>query len=191
MLFCSSVEEEIGFGPKMMGYPPDEIKRRVEESLERLGLAPLRDRHPFILSLGDRQRVAVACVLALEPKVFVFDEPTTGQDFFGGESIMGTIDKLHEEGYTVVMITHDMQLVAKHARRVIVMSVGQVALDTTPAQAFAQIDLLESLALRPPQVTRLAHLLGRRGEAILGVAELCDWLAANYPPQQSAENAPS
>jgi hypothetical protein len=84
-----------------------------------------------------------------------------------------------------------MQLVAKHARRVIVMSVGQVALDTTPAQAFAQIDLLESLALRPPQVTRLAHLLGRRGEAILGVAELCDWLAANYPPQQSAENAPS
>jgi len=176
MLFCSSVEEEVAFGLKMVGFSDRQIRQRVEESLERLGLVELREQHPFTLSLGDRQRAAVACVLALAPKVFVFDEPTTGQDHFGGQSIMETIDRLHADGTTILMITHDMQLVAEHARRVIVMSEGRIALDGRPGEAFVHLDLLESLSLRPPQCTRLAQLLGRQGEAILTVEQFCNWM---------------
>jgi energy-coupling factor transport system ATP-binding protein len=173
MLFCASVEEEIAFGPRVQGGQPEEIQARVEQILVALGLDGLRDQHPFSLSLGDRQRLAVACALSLDPQVFVFDEPTTGQDYFGGQSIMKLIDALHAGGKTIVIITHDMQMVAEHAQRVVVMNQGRVALDATPSEAFRQLDLLEKLSLRPPQVTQLAHRLGYDREAVLTVAQMC------------------
>jgi energy-coupling factor transport system ATP-binding protein len=178
MLFCSSVEEEVAFGPRMIGCTAQEIRQRVEQTIELLGLAPLRDQHPFALSLGDRQRVAVACALSMDPEVFVFDEPTTGQDYFGGKSIMAIIDRLHQAGRTVIIITHDMQMVAEHARRVVVLSGGQIALDATPEQAFTCLDVLEKLCLRPPQVTLFACQLGMQGKAILSVDQMCAWLSA-------------
>jgi energy-coupling factor transport system ATP-binding protein len=180
MLFCSSVEEEIGFGPRMLGCSEAEIQQRVERTVETLGLTPLRKQHPFALSLGDRQRLAVACALSMDPEVFVFDEPTTGQDFFGSESIMAIIDQLHGLGRTILIITHDMRMVAEYASRVVVLSKGQVALDAVPNQAFTQFDLLEKLSLRPPQVTQLAHRLGIAGEAILEVNELCEHISSAH-----------
>jgi energy-coupling factor transport system ATP-binding protein len=182
MLFCSSVEEEIAFGPKMVGVPEDETKEKVDAIIRDLGLEPLRDAHPFALSLGDRQRLAVACALSLDPEVFVFDEPTTGQDYFGGESIMKLIDQLYTRGKTIIIITHDMNLVAEHAKRVVVMSKGQPVLDGTPAKVYSNTSELTKLSLRPPQVTVLAQWLGCKDRTILSVNQMCDWLQSGYLP---------
>lgn len=176
MLFCSSVEEEIAFGPRMLHFSEAEIKQRTEKAIEALELKALSTQHPFALSLGDRQRVAVACMLSLDPDTFIFDEPTTGQDHLGASSIMAVIQNLHANGRTIIIITHDMRLVAEYADRVIVMSQGQVMLDAPPAIAFKDYDLLAGLSLRPPQVTRLASLLGCQEQAILKTDEFCSWL---------------
>ncbi|HVN53168.1 MAG TPA: ABC transporter ATP-binding protein [Anaerolineaceae bacterium] len=186
MLFCSSVAEEIAYGPKMLGQPPEKIQQVVEHVLAELGLEELCEMHPFALSLGDRQRVAVACALSLNPEIFVFDEPTTGQDYFGGESIMHLIDQLHAAGKTVIFITHDMPLVAEHARRVIVMNQGQIALDGPPQEVFQHSVLLRSLSLRSPQVTRLAQNLGLSKRTILSVKEMREWLENEYLPAPQA-----
>ena len=182
MLFCSSVQEEIAYGPKMLGFKEDEIKASVEKILLELGLEKLREEHPFALSLGDRQRVAVACVLSLNPEVFIFDEPTTGQDYFGGESIMKLIDQLHAKGKTVIIITHDMPLVAEHARRVIVMNQGQAVLDGKPAEVFTRTARLRELSLRSPQVTLLAQNLGLKDKTILDPGHMVAWLEQEYLP---------
>jgi energy-coupling factor transporter ATP-binding protein EcfA2 len=180
MLFSSSVEEEIGFGPKMLGMKETAIKKKVNEILKELGLMQMRETHPFALSLGDRQRLAVACALSLDPEIFVFDEPTTGQDYFGGESIMSLVDQLHAQGRTVVIITHDMPLVAEHAKRVAVMHQGQIALDGTPQEVFSQSDLLRKLSLRSPQVTMLAKNLGLKDKTILNIPQMFQWLQKDY-----------
>jgi energy-coupling factor transport system ATP-binding protein len=180
MLFCSSVAEEIAYGPTMLGFTPDEIKERVGSILQELGLETQRETHPFALSLGDRQRLAVACVLSLDPEMFAFDEPTTGQDYFGGESIMALIDQLYQKGKTVVIITHDMSLVAEHARRVVVMNKGQIALEGTPEEVFRQTESLRTLSLRSPQVTLLAQTLGLKDHAVLTVKEMDTWLEKEY-----------
>ncbi|MBN1538313.1 MAG: ABC transporter ATP-binding protein [Anaerolineales bacterium] len=172
MLFCNSIEEEIAFGPEMIGCSKEETKHRVDEIIQVLGLESMSDQHPFALSLGDRQRVAVACALSMEPEVFVFDEPTTGQDYFGGQRIMSIIDQLHASGKTIIIITHDMQMVAEHAQRVVVMSAGQIALDAPPEKAFTQLEPLETLSLRPPQITRFAFRMGWTDHAILNVQQM-------------------
>ncbi len=182
MLFCSSVQDEIAYGPKTLGFKEEETRDNVERILHELGLEKLREEHPFALSLGDRQRVAVACVLSLSPDVFIFDEPTTGQDYFGGESIMKLIDQLHGQGKTVIIITHDMPLVAEHARRVIVMNQGQVALDGKPVEVFAQTTRLRELSLRSPQVTLLAQNLGLEDKTILDPGHMVTWLEQEYLP---------
>ncbi len=180
MLFCSSVEEEIAFGPKLLHFEEDQIKEKVDAIINDLGLETIRDAHPFSLSLGDRQRLAVACVLALDPEIFVFDEPTTGQDYFGGESIMKLIDKLNQDGKTIIIISHDMNMVAEHAKRIIVMNKGLAVLDGTPKEVFSKVEQLESLSLRPPQVTLLAKRLGKYDRTIITVNEMCDYLKTEY-----------
>jgi energy-coupling factor transport system ATP-binding protein len=180
MLFCSSVEEEIAYGPTMLGFSPEEVKDKVASILKELGLETQRETHPFALSLGDRQRLAVACVFSLDPEMFAFDEPTTGQDYFGGESIMNLIDELYQKGKTVVIITHDMPLVAEHAQRVVVMNQGQIALDGTPEEVFRQTEMLRTLSLRSPQVTLLAQALGAKNRAVLTVKEMDTWLEKEY-----------
>ncbi len=182
MLFCSTVEEEIAFGLRMLRFTKEEINHRVENVLELLKLQGLRTQHPFALSLGDRQRVAVACVLSLAPEIFVFDEPTTGQDHLGALSIMSVIQELHTKGCTIVIITHDMRLVAEYASRVIVMNRGQSIIDAPPAVAFKNYNFLEELSLRPPQVTQLATLLGHDEHAILNTKDFCNWLSSRIKP---------
>jgi len=176
MLFSSSVEEEIGYGLKMKGVDAQEIRKRVDEVIRELNLEALREEHPFALSLGDRQRVAVACVLCVEPDIFVCDEPTTGQDSFGSENIMSLIDHLHRSGKTVIFITHDMPIVAEHALRVVVLNSGRIALDGTPADVFSHTDQLKSFSLRPPQVTRLAQRMSNATNTILNVPQMTSWL---------------
>ena len=180
MLFCSSVMEEVAYGPTMLGSKEAEVKEKVESIIHELGLDSQKETHPFALSLGDRQRLAVACVLSLDPEVFAFDEPTTGQDYFGGESIMELIDQLHAKGKTILIITHDMPLVAEHAQRVVVINQGQIALEGTPKQVFSQTESLHRLSLRSPQVTLLAQNLGLKNRTVLNIKEMVEWLEKEY-----------
>jgi energy-coupling factor transport system ATP-binding protein len=188
MLFCNSVTEEIAYGPRMLGFEPAEIDKKVTKILKELDLENQCEIHPFALSLGDRQRLAVACALSLDPEVFIFDEPTTGQDYFGGKSIMMLIDQLHATGKTVIIISHDMPLVVEYARRVVVLNQGQIALDGTPEEVFSHTQQLRQLSLRSPQVTLLAQELGLRDRTLLRVPQMVQWLEAEYlPPPKSTK----
>jgi energy-coupling factor transport system ATP-binding protein len=115
---------------------------------------------PFFLGLGQRQRLAVASVLAMRPDILVVDEPDTGQDRRGAEEMMVLIDRLHAAGKTVIIISHNMDLVAKHARRVISMSGGRILADAPTRSFFASPDTLRAASLKAPQITRLGAALG-------------------------------
>jgi energy-coupling factor transport system ATP-binding protein len=182
MLFSSSVEEEIAYGPRMLHFEQGETESKVKNILKELDLENQREMHPFALSLGDRQRLAVACALSLDPQVFIFDEPTTGQDYFGGKSIMMLIDQLHANGKTIIIISHDMPLVAEHVQRVVVMNQGQIALDGTPEHVFSYTEKLRQLSLRSPQVTLLAQELGLKDRTLLHVPQIVQWLEEEYLP---------
>jgi len=159
-IFANSVRDEIGYGLKNQGWEPDRIAARVDAVLERVDMTEFAERHPFTLGKGQRQRLAVASVLALEPEVLVIDEPTTGQDHVGARAMLELIADLNGSGHTVVMITHDMTLVAEYARRTLLFAGGRLIADTTPRELFGSADLLERSSLVPPQATLLAQRLG-------------------------------
>ena len=161
-IFANSVRDEVGYGLKNQGWDADRIAARVDEVLERVDMSGVADRHPFTLGKGQRQRLAVASVLALEPEVLVIDEPTTGQDHAGATSMLELISDLNASGHTVLMITHDMTLVAEHARRTLLFAGGRMIADTTPRELFGSEELLRRGNLVPPQVTTLARDLGAR-----------------------------
>jgi energy-coupling factor transporter ATP-binding protein EcfA2 len=164
-IFMSSLEEEIAFGPKRRNLPPEEVQARVDEALKTVGLEKFRSIHPFTLSRGQRQRLAVATVLAVRPKLLLLDEPTTGQDQIALDSLMALTQSLiSEHGATVVMVTHDMDLVARYATRVIVLDKGKVLLDGTPLEVFGKgRAVLEQVKLAPPSIIRITSGLEAAG----------------------------
>jgi len=164
-LFNSNCWDEIAYGPRNILLPEDEVKVRVQEAASVVGL-PENDftEHPFFLTKGLRQRVAIASILALRPQVIIVDEPTTGQDTRQSYEIMDFLKDLNEEhGHTVIIITHDMPIVAQYARRVIVMGMGSVMADGPTAEVFKQTDVLAQTFLEPPQITQLAQLASGLG----------------------------
>jgi energy-coupling factor transport system ATP-binding protein len=169
-IFCASVQEEVAFGLKRMGIGQVEIEHRVGEALSVVGLRDKADAHPYSLSKGQRQRVALASVLAMEPRVLVIDEPTTGQDYRQTLQIMDLIRRLHEQGTTILMVTHNMSLVAEYAARTVVLGGGRVLADGPTREVLAMEDLLAETGLRPPQVTRLGRAMGVE-ETLLTVGE--------------------
>jgi energy-coupling factor transporter ATP-binding protein EcfA2 len=158
-IFAATVREEIRFGPARLGLTEDEIDRRTDQILEMVGLRESRDVYPFSLGRGERQKLAVGSVLAIEPQVLIVDEPTTGLDWRGSEAMMGLVDRLNGRGTTVIAITHDMNLVAEHAARVVVMADGRLAGDGTPEEIFTSAGVLEMAHLRPPQAFRISRAL--------------------------------
>ena len=174
-IFCYSVWEEILFGLKQQKLPAALAEARAAAALETVGLLDRRSRHPRELSRGQRQRLATASVLAMETPVLVLDEPTTGQDFLARRQIMSLAADLHRRGRTIIMVTHDMALVAEYATRVIAMHAGQVLFDAPPREAFRQTDLLAATGLRLPPVLELAAGLQAAGWPVeaLTLDELC------------------
>ncbi|RLI63935.1 MAG: ABC transporter ATP-binding protein, partial [Candidatus Asgardarchaeum californiense] len=158
------------------GLSEEEVEKIVTEILENLHLSHLRKEHPISLSLGDRHRVAVASVLAMKPEVIILDEPTTGQDFMGSREIVSLTNELNKQGKTIIMITHDMYLVAEYAHRVIVLSQGEILLDGSPREVFSKPEILAQTFIEPPQITKLSQKLGDFGfpPDILTVDEFCD-----------------
>lgn len=158
-LFNASCYDEIAYGPRNILLPEDEVHERVIEAAKVVGLPEAYfGEHPFFLSKGMRQRVAIASILALRPRVIIVDEPTTGQDARQSYEIMDFLRGLKETlGHTIIIITHDMPIVAAYAERVGVLGRGQIMADGTPAQVFAQADVLRETFLEPPQITQLAQ----------------------------------
>lgn len=168
-LFGETVLEDVGFGPRNGGLEEGEVIRRVRQALAYVGLDfdELKDHSPFELSGGQKRRVAIAGVLAMEPSVLILDEPTAGLDPQGREQILKEIKDLHtQRGITVILVTHSMEDVARLVDRLIVMERGKVALDGAPLEVFRQAERLKELGLGVPQVTELMHELKSRGLAV-------------------------
>jgi energy-coupling factor transport system ATP-binding protein len=160
-IFMSTVEQEIGFGPKNLKLSKNEIKQRVQEAASAVGLKSYLTQNPLFLSKGQRQRVAFASVLSMKPEILVLDEPTTGQDYREGMEIMEMVKELNRNGHTIIFVTHDMELVAKYAKRIIVLSQGRVLLDDTCRNVFYQPEVLLKTNLFPPQIAKLVQKFGK------------------------------
>jgi len=164
-LFNNNCWDEIAYGPRNIQLSEEEVKVRVEEAAQVVGLPEIfYEEHPFFLSKGLRQRVAIASILALRPQVIIVDEPTTGQDARQSIEIMEFLKELNEKhGHTVIIITHDMYIVAEYTRRVILMSEGRILADGSTAEVFSQPDMLRKAFLEPPQITQLAQSVRELG----------------------------
>ena len=174
------VEEDVGFGPENLGVPTDEIWRRVDESLEAVGMTAYRLKSPNKLSGGQKQRVAIAGVMAMKPECIVLDEPTAMLDPNGRKEVIATLHELNRrEGITVLLITHYMEEVID-ADRVIVMDDGHIVMDCAPREIFSRVEELKSYRLDVPQVTELAWELSKAGvglpDGILTMDELMKYL---------------
>ena len=164
-LFEDTVRRDVAFGPKNMGLPAEEVERRVLAAIEAVGLdESVLDKSPFALSGGQKRRVAIAGVMAMEPEVLILDEPTAGLDPRGRESILHLLQEYHaKRGSTVVLVSHSMDEIARHAQRIIVLDGGKVYMEGTPAQVFERAAELESVGLDVPAAAKLADALRRRG----------------------------
>lgn len=170
------VEEDVGFGPENLGVPTDEIWRRVDESLEAVGMTAYRMKSPNKLSGGQKQRVAIAGVMAMRPQCIILDEPTAMLDPNGRREVIRTLHELNgREKITVLLITHYMEEVID-ADRVIVMDDGRLVMDGTPREIFSRVEELKACRLDVPQVTELAYELKKEGvplsDGILTMEEL-------------------
>ncbi len=162
-LVATVVEEDVAFGPENLGVEPKEIRRRVDEALETVGMSDYKRHSPHMLSGGQKQRIAIAGVIAMLPECIIFDESTAMLDPGGRAEVMNTIEKLNREnGITVLHITHNMDEALK-ADRVVVINDGELFMDGTPSEVFSRVEKLRAVGLDVPQVTELVHDLRALG----------------------------
>ena len=154
-LFCETVEDEIAFGLKNFGFNKDAISERVTWALNLLDLTKYRKVSPFMLSGGERKRVALATILAWDPKILVLDEPTIGQDFHQKDKLRQFIVQLNSQGRTVIMVTHDVEFVADCNPKVIVMSNNRIIATGSAREVLTNFDILTKASVLPPQITQL------------------------------------
>lgn len=165
-LFEETIYKDVSYGPLNLGLSQDEIDIRVKRALKTVGLdyEDCKEKSPFELSGGQKRRVAIAGVLAMEPRVLILDEPTAGLDPRGRDEILGEIKALHDEyRITIILVSHSMEDVAKLADRLIVMYKGKNILTGTPREVFKEVETLEKIGLAVPQVTYLARELKKKG----------------------------
>ena len=164
-LFEVDVFSDVCFGPKNLGLAKEEIEARATKALQAVGLKEKYYKYsPFELSGGQKRRVAIAGVLAMQPEVLILDEPTAGLDPKGRENILNLIARLHDEkGLTVIVVSHSMDDMAQYAKRLIVMNQGSVQYDGTPKEVFLHYRELEKVGLSAPKVTYIMHELAERG----------------------------
>ncbi len=160
-IFNTTVEKEVAFALPFLGYDSEAVKQETSRSLKAMQLWEHRNSHPLSLPKGERGRIVIAALLAMNPEIIIFDEPTTGQDYQGASSILDVSRQLHQMGKTVIVITHHLYLMPDYADRAIVMGKGTILLDAPLRQAYHQTDLLESTYLTPPQSVVLSQKLSK------------------------------
>ena len=185
-LFEETVEKDIAYGPKKLGVPEKEWDNRVKVALELVGMDYDLYRHksPFALSGGQKRKVAIAGVLAMEPSILIMDEPIAGLDPMGRENFMELTKTLNEVGMTIIMISHNMDNIAEYANRILVMKDGTLFLNDTPKSVFAQKEKIEEIGLGLPEVVQMANMLRDKGidvpEGVIRYAELKQFLLDRY-----------
>lgn len=182
-LFAETVGEDVAFGPKNLGVPKEEIGKRVDEALLKVGLHPqsLRDRSPFTLSGGEKRLVAIAGVLAMHPKVLILDEVTAGLDPKGKKEILARIQLLHRfEKATIILVSHDMDEIALLSQRILILKEGKLILEGTPVEIFSRAQDIRSAGLDLPTLPRILSDLRSRGfqlpTAIFEIGEAARWI---------------
>lgn len=179
-MVATIVEEDVAFGPENLGVDPKEIRKRVDESLEKVGMSEYKRHAPHLLSGGQKQRVAIAGILAMQPECIIFDEPTAMLDPSGRKEVLRNIKEINKEyGITIVLITHYMDEAAQ-ADRIVVMDEGKLILEGNPKDVFSQVELMKKIGLDVPQVTELSYELRKEGidldSKIINVDEMVDAL---------------
>lgn len=162
-IFHSTVYDEVAFGPKNQKLPPEQFEAQVEKALLMTGMDQFRDENPFNLPLSVRKFVTIAAIIAMDTSVLIFDEPTAGQDLEGNQRLGEILRQLHEEGKTVITISHDMDFVVENFARIIVMANKKVVTTGSPEEIFWNFDALETAMLKQPYVSRLCRTLGFEG----------------------------
>ena len=189
-LFETDVFTDVCFGPKNQGLDQDEARERAKQALALVGMGPeYYEQSPFELSGGQKRRVAIAGVLAMEPEVLILDEPTAGLDPRGRDDLLNKLKALHEgRGLTIILVSHSMEDVARFAGRLMVMNHGEKVFDGTPKEVFRHYKELEQIGLAAPQITYLVHDLRHMGleidEDITTVPEARDAILKLYQKQQ-------
>ncbi|RKX75340.1 MAG: ABC transporter [Spirochaetes bacterium] len=176
-LFSMTVRDEIAFGLSNMGFEREQMETRIKEALEMVGLSGREEEYPLTLSRGERARVVIASVIAMNPDIMILDEPTSGQDYSGSIQIMEIADKLCRDGRTILVVSHNMSLIAEYCRRVVVFRSGKIFLDGSVGEVFSRPDELIKTGIKPPQITRLGNALRDvlpSAETILRVEQLGD-----------------
>jgi energy-coupling factor transport system ATP-binding protein len=161
-IFSGTVKDEVAFGPRNLGMPPDQVERAVADALRLVEMEDMATSAPFQIGRGQRQKLAVAAVIAMGSPVLVVDEPTTGLDLRGSLSILNLLKQWNADGRTIIIITHDMNIVAEYARRVVVMAGGRKLADGPTRAVLTDQQLLAQAFLKAPQVTRVAQRLDPR-----------------------------
>jgi energy-coupling factor transport system ATP-binding protein len=167
-IIMETVYDDVAFGPRFNKLPEAEVQERTRETLAAVGLTGLEAQDPFTLTKGQRQLVAVAAVLANQPDILVFDEPTTGLDYQELCALMALLNKFNTAGHTIIMVTHCLWITAEYAHRVVVMDGGKIRMDGSTREIFTQVDKLQECRLIPPPVTIVSQVLGK---TVLSVAE--------------------
>ena len=163
-LFEETVAKDIAFGPKNLKLPDDEVEKRVRQAMAQVGLAEkYAERSPFELSGGQKRRVAIAGVLAMQPSILILDEPAAGLDPAGRRDMLDLISSIHASGVTVVMVSHSMDDVGRLCDRLFVLDHGHIAFSGTPAEVFVHGEELRRIGLDVPECAKLANLLREKG----------------------------
>jgi energy-coupling factor transport system ATP-binding protein len=163
-LFEQTVLKDVSFGPKNQGLSDEEAAKVAAEALRKVGIGEeVHESSPFELSGGQRRRVAIAGVVAMQPKILILDEPTAGLDPAGREEILGLLSDLHKDGMTIILVSHSMEDVAKYVDRILVMDKGKVFLDGTPREVFSHREEMESIGLAAPEVSYILSALCKAG----------------------------
>jgi len=177
-IFMRKVYDEVAYGLKNLKIPQQEVDLRVKEALKSVGLLSKIDEDPMFLGKGEKRRLTVASILAMNPKIMIVDEPTTGQDFRMSEDIMNLLEELNKAGTTILAITHDMTLVSEHTKRVIVMHNGSVLYDGSTRGFFANEELLEKAGIIAPLAVRLSHAYRKNHPSSLCLMNAKEWVTA-------------
>ena len=165
-LFSPTVEEDVAFGPKNMGLSLEEVEQRVGDSLKMVGMQDYRGKAPHHLSGGQKKRVAIAGILAMDPEIMVLDEPTTGLDPYGAAQILKILYQLNQEGMTILLTSHDVDMIPLFANRIYVMHHGAIAGVGSPEEIFTNLELIKESHLRQPQVADLLRRLQNDGVGV-------------------------
>lgn len=162
-LFMTDVEKEVAFQLENFAYPREEIQKRVDEALKITRLEGYRKRHPFFLSGGEKQRVVIATILALRPEVLILDETLSDLDPLGVEEVMEVVARLKREGKTIVMVDHNIEILAEFADKIVMINEGKIVAIGPPDEVLSRVDFLKEHGLDPPAIAQIAYNLSKAG----------------------------